>query len=775
MKMIFRVAGNELRNLFYSPVAWFLTVAFMVQCAVFYAVPVSMFARIQDVLTKSNPKFKGFGIAITPGLFLDSNGIFTNVLQNLYLFVPLLTMGLISREINNGSIKLLYSSPVKLREIVMGKYLAIMIYNLLLVLIVGIFIVSGILHIKSPDYGMLLSAALGFYLLVCAYAAIGMFMSCLSTYQIVSAISTFIIIFILSRIGGLWQKYDVIRDLTYFLSLSGRTGKMLKGLLTTKDVIYFILIVYMFIGFTVVKLKAERETKPWFLKGLRYVGVFLIVLALGYVSSRPAFTGYWDTTTNNVNTLHPRTQQLLKQLGKEPLEITLYTNLLGDGVGNGLPESRNAYLSGLWEPYLRFKPDIKFNYVYYYDVNDNDSTVYRQFPGKNLQQILPEIAKVLEVNPADFISPAEIRKRINLEPESYRLVMELKYKGRKTFLRTFNDNVFWPDETQVGPALMKVMGEKMGKNIFLTGDLERDIYKRGEREFAAHTTAKDNRGALINVGFEDDTLSLDRADIPADANTVVLADPKTILTPLSLAKLKQHISNGGNMFILGKPGKQHILNPVLEQLGVKLADGTLVQISKQEMPHMVSPFVTLAAAGLAEESPLIKLKENWGEEDSLFFVQPGVTEVAVADSTAFKVTPLLQTIPDRVWLKAGVLVTDSVPPVYTPAEGDSKKAMYTTGLALTRTINHKEQRIIVLGDADMMSNLRSGGSFLGRSFYSWLTENKFPRYVPRPDPLDVMMTISQEGANIMKIVYIWILPGIVLLTGTILLIRRKRK
>ncbi len=109
-------------------------------------------------------------------------------------------MGLISREVNNSTAALLFSSPVSLRKVILGKYIGIMMYNLLLLLIVGIFITAGIVEIEKADYGPLLSAALGLYLLICTYSAIGMFMSCLSSYQIVSALSTFVAIFILGHI-----------------------------------------------------------------------------------------------------------------------------------------------------------------------------------------------------------------------------------------------------------------------------------------------------------------------------------------------------------------------------------------------------------------------------------------------------------------------------------------------------------------------------------------------------------------------------------------------
>ncbi|HSC39567.1 MAG TPA: Gldg family protein, partial [Chitinophagaceae bacterium] len=563
--MIVKIARTELRNLFYSPVAWFLAVAFMVQCGYFYTNSLYGTAKWQEILLRNSPKFKDFGpVSMTLRVFLSPNSVFENALQNLYLFVPLLSMGLISREINNGTIKLLYSSPVKVRQIVLGKYLAVMMYNLLLLLIIGIFMVSGAFNIKAVDYGMLLSASLGFYLLVCAYSAIGLFMSSLTTYQIVSAIGSFIVIFMLSRIGGLWQKIDFVRDLTYFLSLSGRTSKMLMGLLVSRDVIYFAVIVYIFLGFTLLRLTGARESKPWYVKAKSYLIIMVSALAVGYISSRPSCTFYWDTTATQSNTIHPRTQAVIKELGKDPLDVTLYTNILGHGTYQGLPEQRNEYLSTLWDPYVRFKPDISFHYVYYYDYNSSvdNGALLKSFPGKTTRQMAEQMAEGYDEKMSRFQPPAAIHKTINLLPENYRLVMQLKYKGRTTFLRTFDDNIFWPKEPQIAAAFKRLTQARLPKILFVSGDLERSIYKNGEREYRFHSIAKDYRFSLINLGFDADTINLARTDIPADVTALVLADPKTVLSDVSLAKLRQYIDNGGNLLVLGEPGKQHVLNPL---------------------------------------------------------------------------------------------------------------------------------------------------------------------------------------------------------------------
>jgi len=559
-------------------------------------------------LVRNNPtKFRGFGSSLTHGVFLDGDSIFANALQNLFLYVPLLTMGLISREINNGTIKLLYSSPVRVREIVWGKYLAIMIYNLLLVLILGIFMVSAAFHIQSVDYGLLFSAALGFYLMLCAYTAIGIFMSSLTTYPIVSAIGSFILLFILGRIGSLWQRIDFVRDLTYFLAISGRTEKMLRGLITTKDVIYFVLIVYLFLSFTYLRLKGGRESKPWFVKAGRYVMVLALVLLTGYVSSRQRLIGYWDTTAGKVNTIHERTQQLIKELGEGPLEVTLYTNLLGGGAGAGFPEGRNAYLSTLWEQYARFKPDIRYNYVYYYeyDSSSDNNHLHKVFPGKNLRQIAEQMAGAYELNLSLFESPEEVGKTVNLRPENLRLAMQVSYKGRTTFLRTFDDQLFWPDEQQIGAAFKRLLQAQMPKVYYVTGNLERSIYKRGEREFRLHSIDKLWRMALVNQGFDADTVSLDARDIPADASILVLADPKTTLSATTQGKIQAYVDKGGNLLVLGEPGKQAMLNPLLQPWGVQLMNGELVEPSKDEMPHMVVPFATDATFDLAQEGKFL--------------------------------------------------------------------------------------------------------------------------------------------------------------------------
>jgi ABC-2 type transport system permease protein len=771
MKMVFKIARTELRTLFYSPIAWFLMIVFLIQCALAYTGLLESNARTQEM----GGRGLEYMTMLTDRIFTGRGGVFSSVMQNLYLYIPLLTMGLISREINGGTIRLLYSSPVKVRTIIFGKYLAMLVYSLVLVLIVGIFMVAGLFNIKSPESGMLMSAALGFFLLLCAYSAIGLFMSCLTTYQVVAAVATFVMIGILSYIGTLWQDLDFVRDLTYFLSLQGRTGSMLNGLITTKDVLYFLIIAYIFLGLSIYKLKAGRESRPLPVKAGRYALIIVSALALGYISSRPGLIGYWDVTKNKTRTLTPNARAIIRQMGDEKLEITVYSNLLENHVYYGLPVTRNMYLS-FWEPYTRFKPDIEYTYVSYYDSSRQETDRYnmQQYKKKDLKGVAEMTAKNYNVPLSLFKTPEEIHKLIDLEPENNRFVMHLKYKGRSTFLRIFDDMAVFPGETEVSAALRRLQLAHVPKIAFLTGDLERNINKIGEREYRALTNLRTFRNAIINQGFDVDTLSLNDRDVPGDISTLVIADPRTALSPATLAKIQQYIGKGGNIMILGEPGKQALLDPILKPLGVSFMDGTIAQPTSELSPDLVQTYMTSTTATFSKAASLKR-------DDSTVVTMPGATGLNYDSVKGFIVRPLLMTDAKKSWLKKGRLVADSAAITFSPADGDIRDS-FATAIAMTRNVDGKEQRIVITGDADFMSNnelqrstLRTANYFFNASLFSWLSNGEFPIDTSRPDAKDNRVKVTADQAARLRIFFVWVLPALIVVFASILLIRRKRK
>lgn len=229
MKTIFRIAQTELRLFFYSPIAWLILIIFAFQAGMAFCDTFSY--QLQNkALGRGQIPFQ------TVILLLGDSGSFFKVLNNLYLYIPLLTMALMSREYSSGSIKLLYSSPVTNFQIIGGKFLAMMLYGGLMLVILLLQVVFAFIFVKNLDIPLILSGLLGIYLVLCAYSAIGLFMSTLTSYQIVAAVGTLVILTCLNFVGGLWQDIPVVQEITYLLNeaaiLAARAN---RRFITNKD------------------------------------------------------------------------------------------------------------------------------------------------------------------------------------------------------------------------------------------------------------------------------------------------------------------------------------------------------------------------------------------------------------------------------------------------------------------------------------------------------------------------------------------------------------
>ncbi|PUZ30044.1 ABC-2 type transport system permease protein [Chitinophaga costaii] len=774
MKVVFNIARAELRYFFFSPIAWFVLILFLMSSAGIIMGNLSDMALQQDTMIELQGKlFQGFLNAPLTRMVIGK-GLDT-VLMIFFLFIPLLTMGVINREYSAGTIKLLHSSPVRTRQIILGKFLGVYTFVCLMILVfLGVLAVLTV-SIQQVEVLHILSMVLGFFLLAAMYVAIGMFISSLTSYPIVAGIGTFVVLILFTSLKLLFQGTDYVRDVTYFLSSSGRVETLLAGLITTRDLIYFFSIIALFIIFTIIKTKSVTESKSWRVSGLRYLLAFSITVVILVVTSLQGMIGYWDVTRSKTNTLHENTQAVIKQLDGSPLKVTLYTNLLGYNLLSGLPNARNSYLWDFWARYRRFYHNIEFNYVYYYDVNDGDSSIYRVYPGKSLDEIAEKYAEMNRTDLALFKKPAEIRSLIDLESEPKGLLMQVEYKGKKTFLRTYMDPEIFPSERHVSGSLLRLLNDTTPTFKFLTGHYERSPLKFGEREYGGHTINKGSRNALINMGLNFDTISSLGATTFRPGDVLVVSDPKTTLDKSIIYSVKQYIDKGGNAMFYAEPGKQFIMNPILNHVGVNADEGTIVKVNSQDMPHKFVGLISKTGTDMADEQPFFFFRN--GIIKACKVAITGASVLSYTDTTGFKVEQIT-TLPNNVntWVERGVLVVDSAAPTFNPAEGDYRKeAPYPVGLQLTRHIGHKLQKVIISSDADMMSAAKSDGGDYGNAFYSYTVDNKFPVYHNFKVPTDIWLTIKKGPAQTLKMVLQYVLPALILLAGIVILIRRKRK
>lgn len=762
MKAIWKIARTELQTLFYSPVAWLILIVFTFQASMTFSNVFSEFVRSQDL---------GYSLrSLTLNTFGGRRGLFTGMQSYLYLYIPLLTMGLISREFSSGSIKLLYSSPLTNKQIIFGKYLAMMIYGFAMIAILTIFLVFAGATIERVDIPVILSGLLGLYLLICAYAAIGLFMSSLTSYQVVAAMGTFAVLTALNFVGDMWQEIEFVRDITYWLSIGGRSGEMINGLICSEDVLYFVIVSMLFILLTILRLQSKRQKARTLETLTRYVVVIVGAMLLGYVTSRPKMMAFYDATRNKVRTLTPNSQDIVARM-EGGLTVTTYVNILDRYYSYGLPRNVKSDLDR-FKQYWRFKPEIKFKYVYYYD-KSTDESLEKRYPGLTDRERMVKVANSNRLDTTMFMPPEAIKKIIDLEPESNRFVRLLeRNNGQKTFLRIFDDMYVFPDESQITAAFKRLV-MPLPRVGFLSGHGERDCIREGDRDYNRFAQDKPFRHSLINSGFDFEQLSLER-DIPENIHILVIADMRVALTSEEQERLDRYIARGGNLLIAGEPRRREVMNLLLAPLGVTFMPGSLVKDSENFDPDFIIASPT-AAAG--EWSYHIKEMIRYEKVVTM----PGCSGLEYREDMGFKAIPILVSDTVGSWneLETTNFIDDTIR--FNPAIGEVERA-YVTALALSREVNGKEQKIMVLGDADCLSNgeisilrknVRASNYSLISAAFFWMSDEEVPIDVRRPTDPDRKIRLGVSGMRIWKVVLMGIIPALLIFFSILIWIRRR--
>lgn len=762
MRAIYKIAKSELGTLFYSPIAWLILVIFVFQIF-------SCFANLLEysVNMKTLDQVQGYQSYML--FVIGGFAPYMTIQSTLYLYIPLLTMGLMSREYSSGSIKLLFSSPISSLQIILGKYLSMLIYGLIMMGSVLVLVIVGYFSIKDFDLSLVLSGWLGLYLLMATYAAIGLFMSTLTSYQIVAALGTLTLISFLNFIGSLWQHIEGVREVMYWFSLKGRADEPIRGLICSEDILYFILVSGMFLGFSVLKLQFARQSCSMSVKVGKYVGLVACVALFGYISTIPQLKCFYDATANKDRTITPNSQEILKQVDGG-LTITSYVNLLDKFGYLGMP-SNWFNTRNIFETFTRFKPETKLKSYYYYD-NAAGANASREEMDKAIERLV----LTSDINSKSILTPEQMREKIDLSAEEYRYVFLLEREnGQKAFLRMYDDQGKYPSEAEIS-AVLKTMISKSPRIAFLGGHGERSIHDRSGVNYTSFTTVLDSRGALINQGYTPCTLTLSTGgDIPADIDVLVIADLRKALTDDELIQVKRYIERGGNLVVLGEPHRPEYIAPVLEQLGLAFVPGVLVQPHEGYAADYL--WVTFTPEGAELEPIFARMVEL-----NNVLTMPSATAIYETENVGFEAIPVFTTGTMKCWNELETKNFSLEDPTLNEAIGEKENA-YVTGYALRRDVKGKEQRVFVLGDADCISNaelgvdreFRRSNYALIDGMFRWLVYDEYPIDISRPAAKDNDVYLTPAGYAWVKIFLRWVCPAILVLLGCLIWFSRRMK
>jgi ABC-2 type transport system permease protein len=244
--MIFIIAHKELKTLFVSPLAWTLLALMQLVLAWIFLGRLDAFLEMQPQLVQ---------IANPPGVTeIIAAPVFATAAVVFMMATPLLTMRLIAEERHNHTMTFLISAPISITDIVLGKFLGLMVFfSAVITLVVALSI--SLLAGSTLDFGLLLSNTAGLFLIAACFASLGLFMSCLTAQPAIAAAGALGALLVLWAIDITTNDIDSIAQ---DFSLFKHYESFNSGMIGTFDLVYFVLFTITFLVLSIRRLEGER-------------------------------------------------------------------------------------------------------------------------------------------------------------------------------------------------------------------------------------------------------------------------------------------------------------------------------------------------------------------------------------------------------------------------------------------------------------------------------------------------------------------------------------
>lgn len=437
-------------------------------------------------------------------------------------------------------------------------------------------------------------------------------------------------------------------------------------------------------------------------KGWLYA-LLCVVVAVCVAALSARFGFTADWSAGARATITPQNQSLLQQL-KGPLAITSYAR----------PGDLRTRTNLLVDRYRRFKHDIALKFV------DPD-------------------ADPVATQDADITTDGEL---------------VLHWDGR-------TQHVTQLDEPSFSDALVRLArgGDKLV--AFITGDGERDPSGKNAIDLGAFVQRLSTRGirALpLNLA--------EAAEVPRNANLVVLASPQAALLPNSVQKLQDYVANGGNLLWLAEPGSDDLgLAPLAQAVGIKRLPGHLFDAQSATATGDARMLVTA-------HYPPQAITDGF-DVNTVF---PRAAALVALPGAAWNVQPILQS-GARSWNQTAPV--DPAQAAFDPNSGELKGPL-TFGYALSRlspSPDKNQQRVVVIGGGDFLSNAfvgDAGNLAFGERVFDWLLGDDALASVAQPAP-DAVMKPTRVQLGALTFGYLITLPILLILIGLAISWRRRRR
>lgn len=384
-------------------------------------------------------------------------------------------------------------------------------------------------------------------------------------------------------------------------------------------------------------------------------------------------------------------------------------------------------------------------------------TVYSHIQHPRARELRKEIADLIgayqRAKPdiaLSFVDPAAEPKRaaeagIQADGE---LVVEYEKRRERLLPPSLNE----PGLTNL---LMRLARQREALVMYLDGHGERRL-----DGIANHDLGEFGKQLRLK-GFRINRLNLTVAqEVPVNAAVVVIANPQVDLLPGELDKLINYVNRGGNLFWLVDQEPLHGLAPLAQLLGLILTPGVVVDPAAQRL----NALPTWALASSYGRHPITR-------EFNLITVFPFSRSIGAADDQGWRVASLLE-VAQQGWVETGKLDRSM--------KFDKNRDMpgpVSIAAALSRTVNDREQRVVVVGNGYFLANtfVGNGGNMdLGINIMNWLAGDDSLITVQPRGPRDPSLELGTGTALAITVGFLIALPVAFLATGGVIWWRKRK-
>lgn len=236
MRNILAIAAKDIRAQFVSPIAYVVLTGFLLLGGWFFFNLLARFNFLLNLyLSFRNPEAMA---RLNLNEFVIAP-LLHNLSVILVILVPVITMRSFAEEKRSGTYELLMTSPLTVTEIVLGKFLGAFSFIFIMVLLTGIYPLILVIY-GDPEPGVILGGFLGLLLLATAFVSVGLLTSSFTENQIIAAVSCLVALLLLYVIS--WPADtagETLGALLKYVSLTEHFGEMVKGVIDTRDLMYF--------------------------------------------------------------------------------------------------------------------------------------------------------------------------------------------------------------------------------------------------------------------------------------------------------------------------------------------------------------------------------------------------------------------------------------------------------------------------------------------------------------------------------------------------------